>query len=78
MTEAFDKKIEELKEQEADARRRHFAFIEPLGGWHEKRPQLEAVQDNLHQVRMEMFGYTNSISEIPEPETPLRDGTVKE
>ena len=76
MTEAFDKKIEELKEQEADARRRHFAFIEPLGGWHEKRPQLEAVLDNIHRVGMEMLGYTNSLPETSNPETPLRDGTV--
>ena len=78
MSEKIDKQIEELRKSEEDARRRHFAFIEPLGGWHESRPKIEAVNDRIHGIRNEIFGNSSIIPEINEPQTPLRDGTVNQ
>ena len=78
MSEKVDKQIKDLRKSEEEARRRHFAFIEPLGGWHESRPILDEQFKKLSKLRIEMLSNSSSLPEISEPETPLRDGTVKE
>ena len=78
MSEKVDKQIEDLRKSEEEARRRHFAFIEPLGGWHESRPMLDEKLSKLSKLRVEMLSESSSLPEITESETPLRDGTVKE
>lgn len=78
MSEKVDKQIEDLRKSEEEARRRHFAFIEPLGGWHESRPILDEKLSQLSRLRIEMLSDSDSLPEISDPETPLRDGTVKE
>lgn len=78
MSEKVDKQIEDLRKSEEEARRRHFAFIEPLGGWHESRPILDEKLSQLSRLRIEMLSDSDSLPEISDPEKPLRDGTVKE
>ena len=78
MSEKVDKQIEELRKSEEEARRRHFAFIEPLGGWHESRPILDEKLSQLSKLRVEMLSESSLLPEISDPEKPLRDGTVKE
>ena len=36
----------------AEARRRHFAFEEPLGGWASSRRSIDEVNQKIHKIRI--------------------------